>query len=548
MATASPPSSAPSSPPLSRAAQVGYGLVAALYLLSFPYHPGMRSPNELSRLYMSRALVDHGSLSINEVLQVQGGVGDLSCTVTVDVDGKDVLWPCVGKALPGPVKAGPRYYSSKAPLLSVLGAPVYWALKQVKEPVGELGQVFFSRLFITVLPALLLLVLLRRFLVAFVEPALADLVVITYAAGTMALPYGLAFMSHQLTAVLGFACFFVAWRIVRGELGAPAWALAGLLAGLVVTCEYTGALTVLSIAAYVVAALWKDKARLGRAVGLVVAGGALPLGALLAYHQACWGSPFESAYKFLNDAAYQSWHVGGFLGIKTPDLRALVLSYFSPLRGLFALSPFLLLAFFGVRALREKDRPLFVLAATLFALNTYFTASFTYDSWGWTVGPRHLTPWLPFLMLPVALALSGARARKDPALFAAGLGVCFSSVVATNLATFVSYVPDDVSTSVFGLAVPLLTEGVWPVSWLVALGLTNPTSGALLVLLAAGVAGWLVWRARELEAAPLFLGVALLAHLAVLKLATSNDAHDVQARKFLTSVWLAKNGERFSLF
>ena len=31
--------------------KVGYALVAALYLLSFPYHPGLRSPNELCRLW-----------------------------------------------------------------------------------------------------------------------------------------------------------------------------------------------------------------------------------------------------------------------------------------------------------------------------------------------------------------------------------------------------------------------------------------------------------------------------------------------------------------
>lgn len=533
---------------LSQAARLGNGLVAALYLLSFPYHPGMRSPNELSRLFMARALVDHGKLSINEVLQVQGGVGDLSCTVTVEVNGKDVLWPCVGKAFPGPVKSGPLYYSSKAPLLSVLGAPVYWLLKQVKEPVGELAQVFFSRLVITVLPALLLLVLLRRFLLAFVGADLADLVVVTYAAGSLALPYSLSFMSHQLTAVLAFSCFYVGWRVLRGERKEPAWALAGLLAGLTVACEYTGALTVLCIAAYVAAALRREPARLARAVGLVVLGGALPVGSVLAYHQACWGSPFESAYKFLNDAAYQGWHVGGFLGIGLPKLNALLLSYFSPLRGLLALSPFLVLAALGLGRLRAKEPALLVLGLALFGLNTLFTAGFTYESWGWTVGPRHLTPWVPFLMLPVALALEGARQKQDPALYSLGLGLCFSSVVATCLATFVSYVPDDVSTSVFGLAVPMLAEGVWPVSWLVALGVTNPLSGALLVALAAAVAGWIVWRAREAKAAPIFLGLALLAHLAVLWMATKNDAHDVQARKFLTSVWVARSGERFSFF
>ena len=45
-----------------------FGLVVALYLLAFPYHPLLRSPNELCRLWQTRALVDHGKISINETI------------------------------------------------------------------------------------------------------------------------------------------------------------------------------------------------------------------------------------------------------------------------------------------------------------------------------------------------------------------------------------------------------------------------------------------------------------------------------------------------
>ena len=81
--------------------RVGYGLVVALYLLVFPWHPGLNSPNELCRLWQSRALIEDGKLEINAQLQRYGRVGDLS------------------------VKEG-RYYPSKAPLISFLAAPIYW--------------------------------------------------------------------------------------------------------------------------------------------------------------------------------------------------------------------------------------------------------------------------------------------------------------------------------------------------------------------------------------------------------------------------------------
>jgi hypothetical protein len=262
----------------------------------------------------------------------------------------------------------------------------------------------------------------------------------------------------------------------------------------------------------------------------------------MAYHQACFGGALVSGYKYLNDANYQHWHQGGFLGIRLPDPQAFVLSLFSPLRGLFALSPFLLGALWGVKDLRGKDRPVFVLLVALLGANAYFTSSFAYDSWGWTVGPRHLTPMLPFLMLPLA-ALLGRLEQEAPARASVLAGLCVSGVLVTGLAGLINYVPDDVSTSVFGLTVPLLQQGVFPVSWLAA-WVPNPTSGALLVTLVCLVPVWVAARMVKGGAVPLVLLLAAVAHLGVLKVATKNDDHDVAARRFLTSIWLAPEGQR----
>lgn len=526
--------------------RVGFVLVAALYLLSFPYHPGMRSPNELCRLWQSRALVDFGTLDINGTLRELGPVGDLSCTALVRGPDGEHLEPCVGPlAARAPIAR--FYYPSKAPLVSFLGAPVYWVLKAVTGTVSELSQVLFSRLVVTVLPALVLLVLLRRFLVAYVAPAAADSLVVVYAVGTMAFSYAEAFMSHQLTAVLLFASFYVAWRIERGDWRERAYPLAGLLAGLVVAAEYTGALGVVCVASYVVAARWRRWGALARATGLVVAGAAPVLVALLAYHQTCFGSPWLSGYRFLNDAGYQGWHEGGFLGIKWPRPEALWLSLFSPLRGLFALSPFLLVAPWGFAAVRRVDRPQFVFLLVLVLANAYFTSSFSYASWGWTVGPRHLTPMLPFLMLPVALSMEGLAKHGRGLLgsLAAGLGV--SSVAATGLVAFIAYVPDDVSTSLWGLAIPLLTGtdgGVWPVSWLAA-WIPNPASGALLELLLLTLVLWLALRFRRLhEGRVLVMALAFVAHFGLLRVATQHHSGDLGARAFLRRVWVAPPGQR----
>ncbi len=521
--------------------RVGFALLAALYVLSFPYHPGLRSPNSC-RLWRPRALVDSEHININQALRQFGGVGDLSCVAVAQVNGERKLVRCVGEAPPGPV-IEQWYYPSKAPLTSFLGAPVYWVLKRVQDPVPELAQVYFSRLFVTVLPALGLLWLLRKFLREYVKPETADVATVVYGLGTMAFSYAEAFMSHQLTAVLLFGAFYAAWRTERGEWAWWGWLVAGVAASATVVCEYTGALGVVGVASWVVFKRWRQWPRLGQAAGLVTVGALPLLAGLMAYHAACFGSPFTSGYKFLNDANYQGWHVGGFLGIRWPDARAFGLSLFSPLRGLFALSPMLLLTFFGLGALKAKDRSLFVFTWVLLLANAYFTSSFAYDSWGWTVGPRHLTPLVPFLMLPVGLALEAFEAKGRLA-YSVASGLCVSSVLASGVVGFVNYVPDDVSTSVWALAVPLLSDGFWPVSVLATV-VPNPASGAVLAALLVALAAWLTTRFKPVM---VVLVLTVVLHFGALRLFTRFDSGDVGALAFLKKVWLAPAGVVIHLF
>ncbi len=307
----------------------------AIYVLAFPYHPGLRSPNELSRLMQSRALVDFGEPSLNRAMRVYGPVGDLSYREGL-------------------------FYPSKAPLLSYAAAPIYAALRHLAGnrigAVPEIPLVFFSRLFLTVLPTLVTLIFLRRFLSAYVEGAVADVVIVFYALGTLAFSYSLQFLSHQTTADLLFLGFYAAWRWTRSEAPRPFLLLAGFLAATAVTAEYTSAMVAGLIGLWVPFARPQTaRSRIGT-LALFGLGAVVPLALLGAYHSRCFGSPFETGYKHLADAAYQPWHLGGFLGIRTPDPRALTLSLFSPLRGLFALSPGLLVGIAGLPLLWKARR------------------------------------------------------------------------------------------------------------------------------------------------------------------------------------------------
>lgn len=535
-------------------------LPSFIYLYIFPYLPALRSPNELCRLLQTRAIVDHHSVEIGDELRVHGMVGDLSCVAVARAgDGRVLERKACPQAQGDPRFSEQHYYPSKAPLLAFAAAPIYLALKVVHGPVPEFALMFFARLACVILPSLLLLVLMRRYLRTLVRQPLVDALTLAYALGTLGFSYSEQFVSHQTTAVLAFACFYALWRLRRGDWPTPWYAVAGLLAGMTVAAEYTGALALLPLGVYgAVTAPGGSRGKV-KAVLFAVAGLLAPVVALAAYHQAAFGHPLASGYRYLNDAGYQHWHRGGFLGIKLPRPYALVQSFFSPSRGLFTLSPMLVLALprlFNVRALRGRNPELWLSFST-FLLYTYFTSSFAYESWGWTTGPRHLTSLVPFLLLPLALTLRSLRAcpgaGREPGsawwqVLASGvaLALVVLSMAATSVMTLLNYVSDTFTNALYQVALPLAWRGFLPHNWLSLAGVPNPWGAlpAVLALLAAVTAcAVILIRAvpsrRRLPA----LAVALMVAAAIVTVHGSvrppagRVAREWQAVEFMTNIY-----------
>jgi hypothetical protein len=514
-----------------RTRRIGYGLVVAIYLLSFPWHPGLRSPNELSRLMQTRALVDFGELSLNRAMRVYGGVGDLSL-----VSG--------------------RYFPSKAPLMSFAAVPVYAVLRSLAGgrpgSVPEIPLVFSSRLFLTVLPTLLSLILIERLLRHYVPPRTATAVTWVYALGTLAFSYSLLFMSHQTTATLLLAGFYVGWTVVLGRHAAT-WLLAvGFLLGLSVVAEYTSALPAFAVGTYAVLAGAITARDRVRNAALLVAGASPAILFLGWYHLTCFGGVLETGYRHLADVAYQPWHQGGFLGIKTPTWGAFAGSFFSPLRGLFALSPFLVLGVVGIPWMwKSRDRqrelgPLTVFTGLLFLGYLYFTSSFSYASWGWTTGPRHLTGLVPFLLVPAALQLEASRGWVR----GVAVGLAASAIAVTAALTFVNYIPDDVSEGIFGLFIPLAREGR-VVPTLLSFGASWGWASGWLVILAAGIVMCLVgaWLLDTSQATPAIVAFTVLLGVLLTHRAAYRDTEqDRGARSLLRAVWLSAPGETVSFW
>jgi hypothetical protein len=421
-------------------------LLVALIVIPYPYFPALRSPNEGSRLYQARAIVDDGTFALDGEIRRYGQMGDLSHSER-------------------------GYFPNKAPGISFFGAAVYWVARLFAG--GEGSRIsnetlqYLLRLFCCEIPTLVLLFFLRRELWRWSRDGLAaDMVLAAYALGSLAYTYGLLYFGHQLTAVClmgGFLAIEASRRQVHEGRRLGRLALAGLLAGTAVFVEYPGALAALPLGLYV---LWVA-ARRWRSVLVFGLASLPPQLVLLWYHKVCFGSPFSIGYRNNVNAQFNQWTARGFVVVSLPTWEGFWGSLFSPARGLLIFSPFLILAFYGLAGLaRTRKRPELeqpaILMGILTVLYLLFAASFVYEGWGWTVGPRHITPLAAFLTPPAALALA-ELGKRSPLGRGIGVGLCLLSVVITSLATVTyPHFPEVFTNGFFEVTVPLLAGGYLP--------------------------------------------------------------------------------------
>jgi hypothetical protein len=491
------------------------GAVALVVLCSFAFFVGPPAWNQNSRLALTRALVEHGDVAIDDWHVTTGDKSwrdghfysdkapGVSLLASLPYAGFHLFRRASGAELPG-VRV--------VPLDPAIAAAGLTPEPEAREPgdvlvynSATLMALWLCRMFTVSLPTLLAgalfyLIMLRE--LAMLPDVGARRSAATWASliwllATPTLGYACGFYGHQLVGSLLFASFALIVLADGHARLAPAfaWWIGGLL-GWAVLCEYTAAVPVALI---VVWASWRRGLRFGLALALA----GLPWALVLAgYHTWAFGSPLATGYDFVYLEEFAEGMAVNY-GIGAPDLAVLGQLTFGSYRGLFYLSPVLLLASWGlvvrlVERSRAGDLPLtnpdgplrtgdLVLALAIVAW--YLLLNSAYYMWdgGASLGPRHAVPMLAFLAIGLGPALrwfSGATAVL-------GVVSCLQIVLITAAG------PEAPShgNPIWTYAIPKLLEPASPGS-ATTLGrlLGLPGSVSLLPLFAVW---WLLWPTRS---------------------------------------------------
>jgi hypothetical protein len=408
-----------------------------------------------------------------------------------------------------------HYYCDKAPGASFLCLPTYWLTYQlagapdVVLPRWLAWAVWIAITIAIGVPSAIAATFLARLAMRLgLSPPAAFGVALLWGLGTMGLPYSTLLYGNQLSASLMVIAFALLVEIRHGE---PATAsrmlVVGALLGYAAATEYPAVLIGAPIAAYGLFVAGPRPAR------FAVIGGVIPIVALLAYHNALFGSPLAFPYDY---SVWETPKTGWFMGIGKPNIQSLKNILFGEYRGLLYTTPWLALAVPGVVALARRHRAEVVICAWAVIAFLWLNSSIPPWHGGWAAGPRYLVPMLPFLSLLAGGVLASPRVplRRASAVLMTALGV-FSAANMFAVTAVKPEIPTDVMRPYAELIWPKFRAGELGIStqsidminnpsgaprqaWNLGMkaGLVGQASLVPLYVWMAASFGWLVWGLR----------------------------------------------------
>jgi hypothetical protein len=449
-------------------------------LVSFAYFfPRWAQWGPNTKLDLMMAIVDQGTLSIDDYYQ---NTGDYALYKGV-------------------------HYSDKAPGTSFFGVPFYAVFKMVArtslvddvitglsanpamtDTLREGGtgllrdKVYFAMamtfvtFFAASLPSALLGVVMYRFLGYFTpDPLPRILVVVLYGLATVTFPASQT-LDRQLVPALTFSAFYLLFRIKRDELSWHWLWLVGLFTGWAAITDYPTGLILVGLFIYAFFAV-RQKEHLLALIG----GGIPPVLLAMWYNYACFETLLPVGY--FHSELYTDLHYTGFLSLTYPKLDALWGLTFSPFRGLFYRSPFLLLALPGFWVMARDRAYRGEMWMCLWAVISFFFFNSSSAMWwgGNRAGPTYLIPMVPYMTIPIVCFLHNHLLGWHKALVGllAVWSFLFVWVETIGGQSFPGLTPNPIWT----LSLPAVLRGDIARNWGMLLKLRGPASLLPLLML-----------------------------------------------------------------
>jgi hypothetical protein len=433
------------------------GSILLLFTFFSPYHPKLNNPNEGVRIYMVKAMVDHGTFQINDVVKKWGYIDDKS-------------------------KKGNKLYSSKAPFMSMMGAAAYGVYRIFGQALNEKDLTQLCRFWANALPAFLLLLLLGWYLQRyFQDRALTDFILIALMTSTHLLAYVHIFSGHTVAALCtGILMLTLLHRPKPRQLFFQGMVV-GACATLAVGAEYPAFLAVVPLS---LGFLFHQRMNFIKAFfGCVV--GALPFALVSGYaHHHMFGQFWKTGYSFLENKGYHKLHSQDFFGIGAPKLDILNSVLWSTDVGLVFFTPLVILGFWGLaRWWRNSEQRLNALFISISLLGMFLFIT-GHRGWrgGWVVGPRYISEVSALLVILAGALLHEKKAfiRINSIWLSTALILCVLGIIHSGIAgAFFPHLSETYKNPVYEMMLPMALQGFSPDTWALDLGAPPKVSAYL---------------------------------------------------------------------
>ena len=324
-----------------------------------------------------------------------------------------------------------QFYSVYAPGMAYLSMPVgiFGILLNGGTLTTQTWAILTDEGFVALCAALSGLVLYKvcRMYADSTSSLLASL---TLSFGTIVWPFATVLFDHDvamLFSLLGVYCVLKCSRMENtGAQRYAVLAAAGASLGIASTIEYLSALLVLPLVLFLA-----FRRKLNLPSGLVL-GAVFSLGPILDlfYNQAVTGNLFVFPEDLYGGTAISRFDLSQLFTVPVYNLL-------SPYRGLFLLSPVLIIGVFGLFRMYQTVN--FRGDALLF-LSLFLLGLLPYSAWsdwegGSSFGPRFLVDVIPYLVIPIAFVLSEKSINKTRRVVFLSLFVLSSFIVGSGALT-----------------------------------------------------------------------------------------------------------------